>query len=83
MRNGDGCHMRMVPSEAEPDQIYVIFELNDPDARPKNMILFDRGLYDRSCPLPAARDGIIQLFLQRNDTLISKLRHPRSEVYLR
>ncbi len=81
-RDGEGCRMWMVPSEAEPDQMYVIFELNDRDAQPKNLVLLDGGLFDLTYPLPPARNGTIQLIVKREDRLVGKLGRPRSEVYL-
>jgi hypothetical protein len=81
IREGNGCRVWLEPSEAEPDQVYLIIKLSGPDVKPKNMILFDEGLYKLSHSLPPARNGTIQLLFQHDDELIEALSRPKSEVY--
>ena len=84
LRETDLCAIRIEPSRAEPEQVYVIIELKDPAATaPASLITSaaDGGLENMT--LPAARDGVIQLLLQRDNALLLALQAHGTEVYLR
>lgn len=82
-RDGDGCRLRLEPSRAEPEQVYLIVELNDTAANPENLLLFEGGTWRGTYPLPKARDGIILLLEKHDSDLVTALRHPRSEVFFK
>ncbi len=44
-RDGDGCRLRLEPSRAEPEQVYLIVEFNDTAANPENLLLFEGGTW--------------------------------------
>lgn len=83
-RETDQCRIRIEPSRAEPDQVYVIIELVDP-AAPLPSVLFTCTTDDRSnrIDLPEGRDGVIQVLLDRTAPVLTSLRDHKAEVYLR
>ena len=84
VRHGDSCTIRMEPSRAEPDQIYVIIEITgDVDQAPRSMFVCGE---DKTCArfeLPELKDGIVQLISDRQSRLIKLLMDPRTEAFLR
>jgi len=83
-READQCRIRIEPSRAEPDQVYLIIELTDPAAATP-WVLFACGADGRSdrIELPEGRDGVIQVLLDRAAPILVQLRDPGTEVFLR
>lgn len=82
VRHGEGCRIRFEESRAEQDQIYVIIELADANARPQALFIFDEQQFCRPYPLPSADKGVIQLLEHRNGPLVVGLRDIKAEVIL-
>ena len=84
VRETDQCRIRMEPSRAEPDQIYLIVELTD-QAAPLPRVLFTCTSDDRSAriDLPKGRNGVIQVLIDRTAPIVNNLRDHNAEVYLR
>ena len=83
-RDGDGCRIRLETSLAEPDQTYVIIELDDDDATaPARLFIIDAEDHCHAYPLPPSRDGVIQLLEDGGSTLVRGLRDVQTEVFLR
>ncbi|MHB1203929.1 MAG: hypothetical protein ACYCZX_00055 [Rhodospirillaceae bacterium] len=85
-RHGEGCHIRIEQSRAEPDQYFVLVEL----ARtafsapaPTSLIVCDEDDNCRRFPLPAAREGIAQIITDGDSDLMRLISDPASKVYLR
>ena len=84
LRETDLCAIRIEPSRAEPDQVYVIIDLKDPAATaPVSLITSAADGALESMALPAARHRVIQSLLQRDDALLLALQGHGTEVYLR
>ena len=87
LREGAGCCIRLQPSKAEAGQVYVIVELTDKAAQPQTMFVVDSGGEGGGqtlrLPLPAARDGVIQILVAEGSELVRGLSNLTSEVYLR
>lgn len=85
-RYGDGCHIRIEQSRAEPDQYFVLVELAKETfaaAAPTSLIVCDGDDRCRRFPLPAARDGIAQIIADRDSDLMRLISDPAAKVYLR
>ena len=82
-RSGANCRIRFEPSRAEPDQVYVIIEITGAeDFAPASLFVCDSDNLCDKFSLPAARDGIVQLLLERDSDLLAKLRDINTEIYL-
>jgi hypothetical protein len=83
-RQTDQCSIRIEPSRAEPDQVYLIIELSDLSAAMPGT-LFTCTADDKTdrLELPEARDGVIQLLLDRSAPILVGLRDHSAEVFLR
>jgi hypothetical protein len=87
-RDGTGCHIRFQDSRAEPDQTYVIIEVEggngDGDATaPRQMFIVDAAGTCRKYPLPEARNGVIQFLVERGSPLLEGLLDIKTEVFLK
>ena len=84
IRHGNGCTIRMEPSRAEPDQVYVIIEFTgDVDQVPRSMFVCAE---DKTCTrfeLPELKDGIVQFISDSQSNLIKLLMNPKTEAFLR
>ena len=84
LRETDLCAIRIEPSRAEPDQVYVIIELKDPDASsPGSLITSASDGSLESMELPTDQGGVIQLLLEKDNALLMALSDHSSEVFLR
>jgi hypothetical protein len=84
-RHGEGCHIRIERSRAEPDQFYVVVQLlRDPPAgrTPASLILCDREDHCRHFPLPAMRNGVAQIIADADSDLMRLMDDPRTRVFL-
>ncbi len=82
-RDGDGCRIRLETSLAEPDQTYVIIELDDDATAPARLFIIDAEDHCNAYTLPPSRDGVIQLLEDGGSALVQGLRDVRTEVFLR
>lgn len=84
-RTFSGGRLRLAPSRAEPDQVYLVIELSDRKLRPKQLFCFGREGRGRF-PLPEPREGIVQLLLDRTRAehafLIDAVQQVDSELFL-
>jgi hypothetical protein len=84
LRETDLCAIRIEPSRAEPDQVYVIIELKDRTAiSPKSLITTSADGSVETLELPEDHEGVIQLLLQADDVILLALQSHGTEVYLR
>jgi hypothetical protein len=84
LRETDLCAIRIEPSRAEPDQVYVIIELKDAEAKaPRSLITNAADGTIESLELPAAQGDVIQLLLQSDDAVLMALQDHGTEVFLR
>ena len=84
LRETDLCAIRIEPSRAEPDQVYVILELKDPAAAPPDLLITsaaDGGI--ETLALPDPDDGVIQLLLQADDAVLLAMQDHATWVFLR
>jgi hypothetical protein len=84
VRAGNGCRIRFEDSRAEPDQIYVIVELDDPEGAPPSGLVFcDAENFCVSLELTGWRNGVVQLIVERDSDILRLARDPKSTAYLR
>ncbi len=83
-REGRGCRIRMEPSRAEPDQVYVIIELSgDEKTLPTMLVVCDVESNCSRFPLPKVRDGVVQIIADRDADLVRLLSNPKTEAFIR
>jgi hypothetical protein len=85
-RHGDGCHIRIEQSRAEPDQYFVLVEMAKESfaaPAPTSLIVCDGDDHCRRFPLPAARDGVAQIIADGDSDLLRLISDPAARVYLR
>ena len=83
-RHGEGCHIRVEQSRAEPDQYFVVVEIaKDATVKPASLIVCDTDDRCRRFPLPAVRDGIAQIIADGDSDLLRLIGDPTTRVYLR
>ena len=84
VRDGADCRISIQPSEAAPDQVYVIVELTRASSRqPKVMHLVGAGQHYHRAELPEFHDGIAQLIVESTSEIITLIQHPDTELYLK
>ena len=84
VREGPQCKISIEPSQANPDQVYVIVELAGGEAsQPKAMHLMGTGNSYLRVALPEFYDGIAQLIEERASEIVALLRDPDTEVFLK
>jgi hypothetical protein len=84
LRETDLCAIRIEPSRAEPDQVYVIIELKDAEGTsPRSLITSAADGTLENLELPAPQGGVIQVLLQHDDAVLIALRDHATEVFLR
>lgn len=83
-REAEGCRIRFQQSSAEPDQTYVIIELDEtaPEAPANLFIVYPDGGC-RKFALPVARNGIIQILIERESDVLAGLLDLDTEVFLK
>ena len=83
MRTGDGFHIRMKPSRASPDQVYVLIALNGALGRtPTTLVIRSAAGEYIKWPLPQPQSGVIQVLTDEASEALRLLRDPKSELYL-
>ncbi len=83
-RKGDGCLIRFLPSQAEPDQVYLVVELDDPGrAAPKALVFCDRDDFCGVVELTSWRNGVAQLIVEMGSDILRMARDPHSTAYLK
>ena len=82
-RTDQGCKLSLKPSRAEESQLYLIVELADTSKTPRALIVSDQEDRTSLLTLPDARNGIIQVIVEKNSDIVRLLRDPKSEAYLK
>ncbi len=84
VREGLGCRIKFVPSSAEPSQTYVIIEFTE-DVSSSEPILFICDEFDKCTKivLEASHNGKVQLLLENDSELLSRLRDKKTVVFRR
>jgi hypothetical protein len=83
-RRGDGCLIRFLPSQAEPDQVYLVVELDDPErATPKALVFCDRDNFCSVVELTGWRNGVTQVIVETGSDILRMARDPKSTAYLK
>jgi len=83
-REGEGCRVRMQESRAEPDQVYIIIELTrNREATPNALMVCGAGDQIAQTALPASRNGVIQVIVEKTSEILTLLADPKSEVFVR
>tara|TARA_B100000315_G_scaffold260857_1_gene326434 strand:- start:6290 stop:6835 length:546 start_codon:yes stop_codon:yes gene_type:complete len=83
-REGKGCRIRMEPSRAEPNQVYVIVELSGNEkVTPTTLVVCDVEANCSRFPLPKIRDGVAQIIADRDADLVRLLSDPKTEAFIR
>ncbi|NQV78935.1 MAG: hypothetical protein HQ495_00180 [Alphaproteobacteria bacterium] len=83
-REGPGYRIRLQPSQAEPLQTYVIFEIDDAARTAPRTVFVCRA--DRAPlrhRLPDAIGGVVQVLVDADSDLLRGLRDLDAEVFLR
>jgi hypothetical protein len=83
-READGCRITFKASRADPNQMFVIFELIDKQATPPALMFICHT--DNSCRrvvLADAIEGRIQLLVDKDSHIVRGLSDVSTEVYLR
>ncbi len=84
VRHGEGFVVRLKPSSSTPGEVYVLIDLIDRTAEPPAVMLVRDAAGDLvKQPLPAARQGRIQVLAAADSDLVRGLRAAGSEVFLR
>lgn len=84
VREGKGCRIRLEPSRAEPDQIYVIIELTGDDRNAASvLVVCDTESNCSRFDLPSVRDGVAQIITTRSSDLVRLLTDPKTEAFIR
>lgn len=83
-REGDGYAIRIKPSKAEPEQVYVLVTVADPAGRYPTALFFRTGdgRYG-AIALPAFVGDTAQLLAEEGSELVRALRDVDAEVFLR
>jgi hypothetical protein len=86
-RNTKGCRVRFEGSRAEPNQVYVIVELDDPFPEPEDapsaLVFCDPENFTACLELTGWRNGVVQLIVEQSSEILRLARDPRSTAYLR
>lgn len=84
-RHGEGCKIRTERSRAEPDQFYVLVEIEkrERQAAPTSLVVCDSEDRVRRFPLPIVREGIAQMIAEADSDLLRLIGDPTTKVYLR
>lgn len=84
-RHGEGCKIRTERSRAEPDQFFVLVEIDKADrqAPPTSLVVCDSEDRVRRFPLPAVREGVAQMIAEADSDLLRLICDPTTKVYLR
>jgi hypothetical protein len=80
-RSGPGLRLQLIPSRADPAQVYVVMEL-DRDAEPVLLIVLRDGFPAARLPLPPSADGHVQLIEAADSAVVAALRDPTTELLL-
>lgn len=79
----EGCKIRLQPSRAQDDQLYLILEFLDQRTEfPVRMNVMDDTGTQARMDLPEARNGIIQTIIEKSSVMAMVLANPKAEVFL-
>lgn len=80
-RSGRGVTVRLIPSRADPAQVYLVLEL-DPETEATMLVVLRDGIPEARLALPETDDGRIQLIEAADSAVVAALRDPGTEVVL-
>ena len=81
-RQSEGCRVRVEPSRAEPDQYYLIIEVDDGRPVPTIISIADTNEHWEQVMLPAPRRGVVQVMVTADSGIPAMLRDPKTAIYL-
>lgn len=82
-RDGDGFRIRLKPSRAAADQVYVLITLTGERSRNPSTLVMRSILGDYvKWTLPSPQAGVIQILTDESADGLRLLRDPKSELYL-
>jgi hypothetical protein len=85
-RHGDGCRIRTERSRAEPNQFFVVVEMDRKDRHavpPTSLVVCDSEDRIRRFALPTVREGVAQMIAEADSDLMRLIGDPTTKVYLR
>lgn len=83
LREVEGFRIRLLPSRAQPDQVFVMIELPEGFAvAPQSLLILETGGNCQKHPLPAPQDGRIQLLTESASDLAEGIRSHQAEIFL-
>ncbi len=82
-READGFTLSLKPSNADPEQVYLIIESVDRDESPTLLFIESDDSTILRLPIEDFQDGEAQILLSEQDDIVKALRNPGSEVILR
>jgi hypothetical protein len=80
-RSGPGFRLRLARSRADPEQTYVVLEL-DAGAAPRLLVILQDGAPVARLALPEVVGGFAQVIVASDGPVAEALRDPRSELIL-
>ncbi len=80
-RSGPGLTVRLIPSRADPAQVYVVLEL-DRDVAATLLLVMRDGFPAARLALPRAVDGHVQVIAADDSPVVEALRDPTTELLL-
>lgn len=84
-REDGGFRITLRPSRADPDQVYVLIELGPAkrDTQPRALFILGGDHKYLKHPLPPAVDGAVQVLAEAGSDLVTALRDPATQVFVR
>lgn len=80
-REAQGFVLRIRPSRADPDQVYLLIDIPDRAETPQVLMARDNGEILRRA-LGEPQDGMFRLILERSDPLLAAIGDPATEIDL-
>jgi hypothetical protein len=80
-RSGQGVSVRLVPSRADPKQVYVLLEI-ERDVQASLLLVLRDGVPVARLALPETPDGHLQVIEANDSPLVGALRDPATELVL-
>jgi hypothetical protein len=83
-REGEGFVIRLKPSRATPDQIYIIIEFKNLDAKhPSRLFIMPVSGKCSKLDLSEGSNNVLQIVAESSSDLVINLRDPGTEFFLR
>jgi hypothetical protein len=82
-REGDGFTLRLKPSKAQEDQVYLLIQTQDRDDSPRLLFVEDEDATLHRLVIDDFLEGEAQILLNLQDGILKALRNVKSSVILR